>query len=379
MFVTANGSKSWRLAYRYGGKQKTYTIGLYPDISLADARFAREEAKKLLAQGIDPLARKQEKKSLGNTNADANTPVGMTFEQVATEWFEKMRPGFSESYAKKLWPRYTKHLFPYIGSIPMADLRPRDILKAARVVEVAGHAYSAHLVATLAARVCSYAQVCEYCETNAAAGLSSVLVKHVGKHRAAVLKPSEFGSVLASLDHYTGHFSTRYALRLMPYVFLRSVELRGGRWEEVDFDSAMWIIPASRMKRREEHFVPLARQVVDILRELKDICGDGELMFPSSHSRKQPLSDMGLLNALRRLGYSREELCVHGFRSSASTLLNNMGRFSPDIIEAQLAHQETDRVRAAYNRNDYMEQRREMMQVWADFIDGLREKAASSK
>ncbi|MCR5563313.1 MAG: integrase arm-type DNA-binding domain-containing protein [Desulfovibrio sp.] len=369
--VAPTGTKSWRMGYRFEGRQKTLTIGQYPDVSLADARLAREQARKLLAQGVDPAAKKQEEKSVGK----GDEADGRTFEMTAMEWYERKRVEFAPSHARDVLLRLRKHLFPFIGSIPIAELRPRDILRAARAVEETGCLYTARLIASMAARVCAYAQVCEYTDINAGAGLTSVLTMPVEKHRAAVVKPDEFGKVLASLDDYAGHHSVRYALKLLPYVFLRSSELRRGRWEEVDFASATWTIPPERMKMRREHVVPLARQVVGLLHELRELDNGGELMFPSPNSRSQPISDMGLLVALRRLGYSREEICVHGFRSSASTMLNAMGKFSPDIIEAQLAHADKDKVRAAYNRNDYLEQRREMMQEWADYVDDLRDRA----
>ena len=366
--VAPTGTKSWRMGYRFEGKQKTLTIGQYPDVSLADARLAREQAKKLLAQGVDPAAKKQAEKSVVKGDA----ADGLTFEQIAMEWYERKRVEFAPSHARDVILRLRKHLFPFIGPIPIAELRPRDILRAARAVEETGCLYTARLIASMAARVCAYAQVCEYCDINAGAGLTSVLTMPPKEHRAAVVKPDEFGRVLASLDDYAGFPSTRYALKILPYVFLRSSELRRGRWEEVDLDGALWIIPAGRMKMKREHAVPLARQVVELLRALKEIDGDCALMFPSPFSRSQPISDMGLLNALRRLGHTREEICIHGFRSSASTLLNAMGKYTPDVIEAQLAHQEQNAVRAAYNRADYMEQRRAMMQAWADYIDELR-------
>ncbi len=210
---------------------------------------------------------------------------------------------------------------------------------------------------------------------NVAANLTRAIVKPAETHRPAIVKPDEFRKVLAAIERCRAQRSFRYSLRILPYVFLRNVELRCGRWEEVDFEGRVWTIPAERMKMRREHVVPLARQVVALLRELREGQGGGELMFSSPQSRPMPISSAGLLDNFRALGFLPEQMCLHGFRSSASTLLNDMECFGPDVIEVQLAHVDKNNVRAAYNRGDYMKQRHEMMQVWTDYIDGLRDEA----
>ncbi|MBO4334274.1 MAG: tyrosine-type recombinase/integrase [Desulfovibrio sp.] len=369
--VTDKGSMLWRMAYRYGGKQKTLSLGAYPTITLSQARLLREQAKQKLAQDEDPGAEKRERKAKTKALADANKPVGMSVKDVALEWYGIKKAEWVEKRAKIIMWRLEKYVFPEIGNIPIAELRTSNVLAALRKIE---HIYTAHEISALVSRICAYAHLCEYCEANVAHGLTSALPKHVEQHRAAILDPSMLGQFLVIAKAGAARRPIKYALRLLPYVFLRSGELRGGRWEEVDFEKALWVIPAERMKMRKDHIVPLATQVAELLKEWKDLCGDGPYMFPSSTSRSKCISDVGLLNALLSLGYSREEVSVHGFRSTASTLLNGMG-WNPDVIEAQLAHKEPNKIRAAYNRNEYLDQRREMMQAWADYLDKLREEA----
>ncbi|MBR4605371.1 MAG: tyrosine-type recombinase/integrase [Lachnospiraceae bacterium] len=367
--VTEKGTMLWRMAYRYGGKQKTLSFGSYPEISLSSARLLREQARQQLAQGVDPGVVKKEKKE--QARADTNKPAGMTFEEVAREWYDIKKGEWSEKNVKVVMWRLQKYVFPEIGGMPISELRTAHVLAALRKIE---RAYTAHEISALISRVCAYAHLCEYCEANVAQGLSAALPKHTEKHRAAILDPCMLEQFLVISDQGPARPSVKAALRILPYVFLRSFELRGGRWEEVDFEKAVWIIPAERMKMRKEHVVSLATQVIEMLKEWKARCGNETYMFPSPASKSKIITDMGLLNALFSFGYERDEVSVHGFRSTASTLLNGMG-WNPDVIEAQLAHKEQDRIRAAYNRNDYFEQRMKMMQAWADYLDKLREEA----
>ena len=366
--VTDKGSILWRMAYRFNGKQKTLSLGVYPAISLSQARMLREQAKQKIANGEDPGA---EKLKLKTQKAEADKPAGMSVKDVALEWYDIKKAEWVEKRAKIIMWRLEKYVFPEIGSIPIAELRTAAVLAALRKIE---HIYTAHEISALISRICAYAHLCEYCEANVAAGLTAALPRHTEKHRAAILEPSMLGQFMAIVENVAARRPIKYALRLLPYVFLRSSELRGGRWEEIDFGNAMWTIPAERMKMRKEHVVPLATQVMDLLKEWREFCGDGPFMFPSSMSRSKFISDVGLLNALLSLGYSRDEVTVHGFRSTASTLLNGMG-FNSDVIESQLAHKDPNKIRAAYNRNEYLDQRREMMQAWADYLDKLREQA----
>ncbi|MCR5563398.1 MAG: integrase arm-type DNA-binding domain-containing protein, partial [Desulfovibrio sp.] len=339
--VTPTGSMLWRLSYRFNGKQKILSIGPYPAVSLRDARRMREEAHEMLAKGIDPSAKKQEDKAL----AKMQPVTGKTFRDVAEEWFGTKKREFSEKHIQHLAGRFNNHLYPVIGDTPIAELRGAAILEAVKPLVEKGDIYSAHAVLQLAGRVCGYAQTLKYCDANVSYGLVKFLPKYAEKHRATVLKPDDVGLLFARIENAKGRVAMRYALRLLPYVYLRSAELRGGRWEEVDFERKVWTVPAERMKMKVQHIVPLARQVIELLTELRDHTGDKEFMFYSPSRKTNVISDVGLLHAVRKLGYNKETMTVHGFRSIASTFQNDMG-FNPDVIEAQLAHKEQDRIRA---------------------------------
>ena len=367
--VSPAGGKLWRMAYRFEGKQKTLSLGAYPAIGLKEAREARDNAKALLVRGIDPSAEKRRVKAAAETVAKIQAT---TFEVVGREWFEKKTPNLAPGYRKQLLSRLENHLFPFIGDKPVAELEPAEILAAVRYTEERGAVEMAHKLVQLAGKICSYARLVGYATFNAAAGLGEALPPlPPAKHRAAIISPPEIGGLLRAIETYPGDLSIRYALKILPYVFVRSGELRCAEWGELDFDKAVWIIPAGRMKMKRPHIVPLARQVVKLFEELRQWTGQGRLVFPSPFSASKPITDVGLLNALRRLGYGRDEMSIHGFRGMASTLLNEQG-YRSDVIEAQLAHGERNAIRAAYNHAEYMEERRAMMQAWADYLDELR-------
>ncbi|MDR1686246.1 MAG: tyrosine-type recombinase/integrase [Desulfovibrio sp.] len=376
--VTASGSPSvggvhWRMAYRFDGKQKLLSFGAYPAVSLKDARARREEAKEYLAKGIDPGVHKQAAKAAAEAK-------GKTFARVAEEWFSTLaserRP---RTQAKSKW--VLGLLEPIFGDKPLVDLEPCDILAAVRPVEQAGHVRTAHEMVQVAGQVCRFGRSCGYTKFNAADGLSSVLKPYRAKHHAAILSTDKLRDLLMAIEKYVGSISIQYALKILPHVVLRNSELRGAYWPEIDFDKAIWTVPASRgdkhdtgMKTRIPHVVPLSRQVLKLFSELYDITGNGKLCFPSPWSRSACISDMGLLNALYRMGF-KEDMSIHGFRSVFSTILNEQG-VNSDYIEAQLAHKSSDKVRDAYNRAEYMVQRRAIMQSWSDYLDSLRESAA---
>ena len=291
---------------------------------------------------------------------------------MGREYYEKMTTELMPRYRKLYLSRLEKNLFPHLGHIQIADLRRTDILPALRELEGRGHVETAHRVAIIAGQVCRYARDCGLVEYNVADELGRALSKAKHSQRAAILDPAKIGGLLRAIDEYGGDISMRYALKIMPYVFVRSAELRGARWEEIDFDGRTWCIPAERMKRRREHLVPLASQVVVLFKELQEFTDNGELCFPSPFSKARAISDVGLLNGLRRLGYGKGEMDIHGFRSIASTLLNEQG-FRPDVIEMQLSHAQKDSTRAAYNRALYLPERIGMMQKWADYLDSLKD------
>ena len=371
LFVSPAGGRLWRLDFSFAGKRKTLSLGAYPAVSLKDARSRRDEAKELLARGIDPGARKKEAKAVVMAEVREQTT---TFESVAREWYRKKTVAFSPGHQKKILFRLERQLFPYIGGIPFSKLEPTDILAAVRHAEERGVIETAHRLAQLAGQVCRYARLVGYAKYDVAAGLVEALPPVRTEHYAAITDPAEIGHLLRAIDGYHGDIGITYALRIMPYVFVRSGELRAAEWTEINHTDAVWIIPAGRMKMKRPHVVPLAWQVMKLLEELDAFTGGGRYLFPSSHSASRCISDMGLLNAIRRLGYGKDKMTVHGFRTTASTLLNEQG-YRSDVIEAQLSHGEKNAIRGAYNRAEYLPERRKMMQEYANYLTGLKEKA----
>ena len=368
LHVTANGSKLWRLAYRYEGKQKLLSFGAYPAVSLKDARQRREEAKELLAKGLDPS---EEKKQAKEALLAKRREERETFEFVAREWFAKYEHRLSPKHALKLRRYQENILFPALGGKPITQLEPADFLRVVEPSERLGHHETAHKIMRLCGQITRYARITGRIKYDVAAGLTEALTPVQRTHFAAVTMPDDIGQLLRDIDAYVGYTSVVYCLKILPYVFTRPSELRLAHWREFDFKKATWIIPASRMKMRREHVVPLSKQVLALLNELRGYTGNGELLFPSARTQTTPISDAAPLAALRRMGYGKETMTLHGFRAMASTRLNELG-FRPDVIEAQLAHKEPDTVRLAYNRAQYMEERRQHMEKWADYLDNLR-------
>ena len=369
LFVSPTGGKLWRMDYRFAGKRKTLSFGAYPAVPLKDARYRRDAAKELLAKDIDPGAQKKQAKAAAVEEVRAQT---ITFAYVAREWFAKKTAHLTPDYRKQLLSRLENHLFPYIGGKPLATLEPSDVLAAVRHTENRGAIETAHRLTQLAGKVCRYGRIVGYCKYDVTAGLTDALPSiPQTKHFAAITAPKEIGHLLRAIDGYQGDVSIAYAMRILPYVFVRSQEIRGAEWTEINFDAAEWIIPAGRMKMKKPHIVPLARQVVSLFVALREYSGAGRLVFPSPFSATRCISDMGLLNALRRMGYVKGEMTIHGFRGMASTLLNEQG-YRADVIEAQLAHGEKNAIRKAYNHAEYLPERRKMMQEWADYLDSLK-------
>jgi integrase len=368
LFISPTGGKLWRLDYRFAEKRKTLSLGKYPATGLKDARRKRDEARELLAQGLDPGAQKKAAKAQAVAEARVHAA---TFEAVAREWYAKKTAHLTEDYRKQIISRLENMLFPYIGAKPFAYLEPADILAAVRPAEERGAIETAHRLVQLAGQVCRYARLVGHAKYDISAGLTEALPSVQTKHLATITDPAEIGRLLRAIDEYQGHVSMVYALRILPYTFVRSGELRAAEWAEIDLEGATWVVPAGRMKMRQPHVVPLARQVVKLLFAMREYSGNGALVFPSPFSATRCISDMGLLNALRRMGYEKGQMTIHGFRGMASTLLNEQG-YRPDVIEAQLAHCERNSVRKAYNHAQYLDERRDMMQRWADYLDGLR-------
>lgn len=368
LLVNPNGSRWWRWDYRRPeGNRNTLSLGVYPDVSLKQARERRDEARRLLADGIDPGAKRQAEK-LAQSDS---------FEAVAREWFAKFSPNWAPSHSSKIITRLEKDIFPWIGSRPVSAITAPELLTCLRRIESRGALDTAHRAHQNCGQIFRYAVATGRAERDPSSDLRGALPPATHVHYASITEPEKIGALLRAIDGYDGTFISRCALRLAPLVFVRPGELRAAKWAEFDHEKGEWRIPASRMKARVMHIVPLSSQALEILRELRPLSANSEYLFPSVRTPKKPISDNTLNAALRRLGYTTDEVTTHGFRSMASTLLNEQG-WSRDAIERQLAHGERDEVRAAYNYAQYLPERRKMMQAWADYLDTLRQLASAS-
>lgn len=362
--VQQSGGRYWRLKYRFQGKEKRLALGVYPDVSLAQAREKREEARKDIAQGLDPTLKKQVLKS--EQEAQANT-----LEAVAREWHQKFRSNWTEGHASTIISRLELNVLPFLGDRPIAGVEAPDILTVLKRIEARGAIESAHRVRGILSQVFRYAIAHGLADRDPAADLKGAIPPAKEKHLASITEPKEIGALLRAIDDYSGHHITRCALKLAAYTFVRPGELRHAEWQEIDFEAAEWRIPAEKMKLRRPHVVPLSRQALAVLEDVHPLTGTGRYVFPSMRSPQRAMSENTVLAALRRMGFSREEMCGHGFRSMASTRLNEMG-WNSDAIERQLAHVEGNSVRAAYNYAQHLDERRRMMQAWADYLDALK-------
>jgi integrase len=359
LLVHPNGGRYWRLKYRIHGREKLLALGTFPDITLAKARQRRDEARKLIADDADPAIAKQAEKTAG---AD-------TFRVLAMEWLSKQNLARA-TLDKATWI-FEQLLFPELGDRPIRLISAPDLLAVLRKIEARGAVETAHRAKQRASQVFRYAIATGRAEHDPAGDLRGALTPKDVEHRAAITEPKRVGELLRAIDEYVGQPSTHYALKLAPYVFVRPGELRAAEWSEFDFERAEWRIPAERMKMGEMHIVPLASQAVDILRAIQPLTGSGRFVFPSLRTVTRPISEGTVNAALRRLGFSKEDMTGHGFRTMASTLLNEQG-WHPDLIELQLAHAERNKVRAAYNRAQRLDERRKMMKAWADYLDALK-------
>lgn len=362
--VMPNGSKYWRMKYRHSGKEKRLALGVYPDVSLADARDRRDQARKQLANGVDPGAAKQAAKR----TAKAETQD--SFEALAREWFAKYSPSWAAGHSEKIIRRFERDIFPWIGSRPIAQITAPDLLAVLRRIESRGAIDTAHRAHQNCGQVFRYAVATGRAERDPSGDLRGALSPSRKRHHASITDSKEIGALMRAIDSYQGSFVTKCALRLAPRLFVRPGELRKAEWSEFDLDNSEWRIPAEKMKMRVPHIVPLSAQALAVLRELYALTGDGQYAFPGARSSTRPMSENTVNGALRRLGYGKEDLTGHGFRSMASTLLNEQG-WHRDAIERQLAHAERDSVRAAYNYAEHLPERRKMMQHWADYLDAL--------
>jgi integrase len=372
LLVTPAGGKLWRLKYRIDGREKLLAIGSYPEIGLSDARKRREEARALIAKGIDPSREKQRDK------VRARIQAADTFSTIAAEYCAKRKRDGEKGWspATAIRSEYLlSQLNPSIGSLAIADIAPADILGAVRRIEAKGNLESARRTMQLAGMVFRYAVATARLRSDPTRDLRGALTAPTVTHYGAITDPKKVCELLRAIDDYKGSGITKLALQIAPHVFVRPGELRHADWDDFDLDGALWIIPPGKTKMRKAHHVPLSRQSVDLFREVQSITGPTGYVFPSIRSRTRPMSENTLNAGLRRLGYATDEMTAHGFRAMASTLLNESGKWHPDAIERALAHGDSDKVRAAYHRGAHWKERVEMAQWWSDYLDTLRKGA----
>ena len=366
LLVQPSGGKLWRLKYRIAGKEKKLSLGRYPDVALKDARERAAEARKLIAAGTDP----SEKKRIDRL--DATLKAATTFKAVADEYIAKSeREGRAAvTVGKARW--LLSLLEPALGARPIEEISPIELLAALKKTEARGHLETARRMRSLASRVFRYAVATARASVDPAAALRGALVAPIATHHAAILDAKGVGALLRAIDGYDGQPMTQLALQLAPHVFVRPGELRQAEWSEIDLDAAVWKISASKMKMRQPHIVPLSRQAIEIFRAVQALTASHRYVFASLYPGNRPMSENTINAALRRLGYSGDEMTAHGFRAMASTLLNESGKWNPDAIERALAHKSADATRSAYHRGAHWAERVEMAQWWSDFLDQLR-------
>jgi integrase len=365
LLVTEKGQKWWRFRYRFNRKEKLLSMGTYPEISLADARQRRDEARRQIAHGIDPGAVRKAQKQ-------ADTKETETFEVIAREWHTKFKPSWTEGHATTIMSRLERDLFPWLGKRPIAEIKAPELLAVLRRVESRGALETAHRIRTIAGQVFRYSVATGRAERGPSADLKGAIPQPGEKHLAALTDPKDVAPLLRAIDGYNGHFVVKCALRLAPLFFVRPGELRKAQWAEIDLEQAVWNIPAHKMKMKQAHIVPLCRQAIEILTELKALTGASKYVFPSGWTNTQPMSNNAILAALRRMGFEKGSMTGHGFRAMARTILDEVLQVRPDYIEHQLAHAVRDPNGRAYNRTSHLAERRKMMQTWADYLDGLK-------
>lgn len=361
--VTPDDRRWWRFRYRFQGREKTLSLGVFPEVGIAEAEDRRDDFRRDLRGGIDPSVKRRAERGAG----------GDTFRAVAEEWLANQRD-LSADTTEQFRTRLKAYLYPKIGNHRVDAIEPTDLLAALRTIEAKGRYDTAHRCRSLAGRVIRYAIATGRARRDPSADLRDALVSVRTKHHAAITDPKDVGRLLNAIDGYAGFSSVMSALRLAPLVFLRPGELRGAEWSEIDLEAGEWRIPAARMKMKQDHIVPLSRQAVATLREQSAVSGRGRFAFPSLRGDSRCISDNTINAALRSLGYGKHEMTGHGFRTTASTLLHELG-FNSDVIERQLAHGEQNKVKASYNRAAHLPERRRMMQAWADYLDKLGQAA----
>jgi integrase len=371
--ISPSGSKLWRWKYRFAGREKREAFGAFPEVSLSEARRRRDEGRSLLAQDRDPSVERKRRK--------ATMQIGAidSFEAVAAEYIstKMVKQGLAPATIKKAnW--FLKLLTPSLGKLPVGEVDPIILLRALQQLQNKEKFETAKKVRSFASRVFRFAVATGRAKTDPAALLKDALTAPKAKHYAAITKPERLGTLLRAIDAYSGYPTTTLALKIAPHVFLRPGELRQANWSEIDFAERIWRVPAERMKARREHAVPLSSQVVELLLRMQKISGGGGYVFPAFHTNRRPLCENTLNSAFRRMGFSKDEVTAHGLRATASTLLNESGKWNPDAIERALAHGDSNAVRGAYHRGLHWPERVEMAQWWSDYLDSLRSRKAGA-
>ena len=384
LIIKPNGTKLWWLRYRFDNKAKTLSLGIYPVVSLKEAREHAFSARKLIANGVDPSEFKQSAKAERSKPSDVTLPAGETFESVAREWFEKFSKSnnWEKSHSSKILGRLEKDVLPWIGQRPIKDITAPELLSVMRRIEARGALETAHRALSECGRIFRYAVASGHAERDPSGDLKGALPPYKkDKHFAAVTDPKKVGDLLRDIEAYSGTVIVRCAFALSPRLFLRPGELRKMQWDWIDFDEAMLTIPPSGHKTGKKtqapHLVPLSRQALEILGEVLPLTGKDKYVFPGARDKNRPMSDNAVRSAMRRLGWTGDEMTPHGFRAMASTILDNMG-YKQEWLERQLAHDEQNKVKAAYKRDlylMYLPERKTMMQEWSNYLDSLRDGA----
>ena len=374
LLVTTTGGKLWRFKYRFNSKEKKLAFGAYPEISLLDARQKRDEARRQLAKGNDPSAIRKAQKQ-------AKTESTETFEVIAREWHDRFTPTWTDGHSKTIIGRLERDLFPWIGKRPIAEIKAPELLSVLRRVESRGALESAHRIRTICGQVFRYAVATGRAERDPSADLKGALPQPQERHMAALTDPKDVAPLLRAMDDYNGSFVVKCALKLAALFFVRPGELRAAQWSEINLDTAEWNMPIERMKltlkikqerKGQFHLVPLSSQAITILKEIMPLTGESRYVFPSALSFDRPMSNNAILSALRRMGFAKDEMSGHGFRAMARTILDEVLQVRPDFIEHQLGHAVRDQNGRAYNRTAHLDERRKMMQLWSDYLDGLK-------
>lgn len=373
--LSVAGGKHWRFKYSFAGKEKRLSFGPWPEVSLKEAREKRDDARKALRDGVDPRSLQE--------NIGKGERGERSFEDVAREWVEGRVRVWSERHTETVVERLMANVYPKIGHRPISGIEPVDVLDLVKAIEARGALEVARRVLGICSMIFRYAVAMQLVPSDPCRDLRGALAQRVAGHFAALTSKEDVGDLLCRIDKYQGTVIVRSALKFTAFTFCRPGSVRMAEWTEIDFADAVWRVPSAKMKltkemklRKEAHVVPLATQVIDLLQKMQHFTGKGKYIFPSIKNKNEPMSDNAMTTALRRMGFSREMMTAHGFRATASTLLNEVG-FRLDVIEAQLAHSSADKIRAIYNRAQYMEERRKLMQAWADMLDRYRSDAVA--